>query len=121
MGKERNLEQLKRAFGRRIRALRKQKELSQMALGERSGLDYNYCGQVERGERNVSLDAIGKLAKGLDVRIADLFVFSSGQVSTLNPELIEILTLLEGRGRESVERVRALVEVVVGWGDDERP
>jgi transcriptional regulator with XRE-family HTH domain len=62
-------------FGRRVRALRKAARLSQEKLAFQSDLDRSYIGQIERGECNISLKNIGKLARGLDVAPADLFQF----------------------------------------------
>lgn len=59
-------------FGKRIRELRMQRRLSQEKLAELADLHRNYVGGVERGERNVSLLNIVKLAHGLSVRPAKL-------------------------------------------------
>jgi transcriptional regulator with XRE-family HTH domain len=55
-------------FGRRVRELRLRRGLSQEKLAELADLHRNYVGGVERGERNVSLLNIVKLAHGLSVR-----------------------------------------------------
>lgn len=80
---------LRAAFGRRVREVRLAREISQEELAHRSGLDRSYVGQVERGERNLTLESIYKLAEGLGVPIAEL-------VSELNEALD-----LEPSGREA--------------------
>lgn len=51
--------------------------LTQEKLAFRSELDRSYVGQIERGEVNVSIDNIGKLARGLRVAAKALFEFGS--------------------------------------------
>ena len=63
----------KSLFGRALRALREDRGYSQEELAERAGLHRNYVGGVERGERNVALENIVKLAGALSVRTRDLF------------------------------------------------
>ncbi len=55
------------AFGSRVRATREDAGLSQEQLADRSGLHRTYVGSVERGERNIALLNIIKLAEGLAV------------------------------------------------------
>lgn len=61
------------AFGVRIRALRDGLGLSQEALAHEAGLHRTYMGGVERGERNVSLDNIYRIAAALKVDAGQLF------------------------------------------------
>lgn len=62
----------RRAFGRRVRELRQPLGLSQEALADKAGLHRTYVGSVERGERNVSLDNIYRLAAALKVQASEL-------------------------------------------------
>ncbi len=62
------------AFGFRVRQLRFNRGLSQEQFAERCGLHRTYIGAIERGERNVSLLNIEKIAIALGVKIVDLFV-----------------------------------------------
>lgn len=62
-------------FGERVRVLRQARGLSQEALALAAGLDRTYIGGVERGERNISLLNIQKIAQALDVSPADLLKF----------------------------------------------
>jgi transcriptional regulator with XRE-family HTH domain len=63
----------KSRFGSRLRQLRDERGYSQEELAERAGLHRNYIGGVERGERNIALENIVKLAKALSVKPGDLF------------------------------------------------
>jgi len=59
-------------FGRRVRQLRIEQGLSQERLAELSSLHRNYVGGAERGERNVGLLNVVKLAHALRVRPMNL-------------------------------------------------
>jgi transcriptional regulator with XRE-family HTH domain len=59
-------------FGERLREVRLEKKLSQEKLAELAGLHRTYVSSVERGERNISLLNIEKLADALGVSLKDL-------------------------------------------------
>jgi len=59
-------------FGRRVMTLRKERGLSQEDLALKAGLDRSYLGGVERGERNISLINIIKIACALHVEPSEL-------------------------------------------------
>jgi transcriptional regulator with XRE-family HTH domain len=61
------------AFGARVRVLRLSKSLSQEGFADLCRLDRTYIGGAERGERNVSLLNIQKIAQALEIDIRELF------------------------------------------------
>lgn len=63
----------RKQFGKRLRELRSKAGLSQEELGFRAGIHRTYVGAVERGEQNVSIDNIHKLAKALKIPVDALF------------------------------------------------
>ena len=63
-----------KSFGKRVRELRLEKDLTQQELAEKLGVSTNYIGMVERAERNTSLLKVFKIAKVLNVRTSDLFI-----------------------------------------------
>ena len=60
-------------FGQRVRELRTAKGWSQEGFAHEVGLDRTYVGGIERGERNVALRNVEKLAKTLGVSLSELF------------------------------------------------
>jgi transcriptional regulator with XRE-family HTH domain len=64
---------IRNKFGKNIRELRKQKGWSQELLAEKVGLHRSYISVVERGEKNLSIDNIAKIAKTLGVSLETLF------------------------------------------------
>ncbi len=61
------------SFGKSVRKLRQKRKLSQEKLAEICGLHTNYIGRIERGQQNISLQNIEKIARGLKVRLRELF------------------------------------------------
>lgn len=60
-------------FGKALRELRTERGLSQDELAARAGLDRNYIGMIERGERNPAIVNVVKIAEALDVLPSELF------------------------------------------------
>lgn len=65
-------ERVKAAFGKAMRKFRADGGLSQEELAARAGLNRTYLGDVERGERNVAVVNMQRIAKALDVKLSDL-------------------------------------------------
>jgi transcriptional regulator with XRE-family HTH domain len=59
-------------LGKRIRELRKKKDLSQSRLAEMAGLNDKYLGEVERGSNNISIKNLGQIATALGVETSEL-------------------------------------------------
>ena len=64
---------LAKELGERIKELRKKTGLSQEKFALKIDMDRTYFATVESGKRNISLQNIEKIAKGLDVSLAELF------------------------------------------------
>ena len=59
-------------FGKRIREERNKLGISQEELAERAGVHRTYIGMLERGEKNITLKNIKKIAKALKIKISNL-------------------------------------------------
>ena len=64
---------IKKIFWQHLRNIRREKWYSQEWLAEICKLHRTYIGIVERGEKNISLENIAKIAKALDVKLQVLF------------------------------------------------
>ena len=60
------------AFGRRVREARKNKGISQESLAEMAGIDRSYMGNIERGEKNITLKKAYEICDALDIEIQNL-------------------------------------------------
>lgn len=60
------------AFGRRVREVRKDKGISQERLAEMAGIDRSYMGNIERGEKNITLKKAYEISDALEVFINEL-------------------------------------------------
>ena len=67
------MSEISKIVGQRIRNYRTQQKLSQERLAELSGCHPTYIGQVERGEKNPTLESIEKIASALNVPLSQLF------------------------------------------------
>lgn len=59
-------------FGKRIKLLRNEAKISQEELASISGLHRTYIGMIERGEKNITLKNIEKIAISLNIDISEL-------------------------------------------------
>ncbi|MFB9268033.1 helix-turn-helix domain-containing protein [Bradyrhizobium erythrophlei] len=70
---DRNQEQLRDLLARKVRELRLASEMSQRDLADEAGIRQALISQIERGEANVTLDSLLKIAIALNVEFTDLF------------------------------------------------
>ena len=67
--------EINKKVGARIRKYREKREWTQEQLAFESGLHRAYIGHIERGEKNIGLKNLEKIAKALKVNIADLLKY----------------------------------------------
>lgn len=105
--------ELVKRLGERIRRLRKEKGLSQEQLGELATLHTNYIGQVERGEKNLTVETLEKITLGLGISLEQLFRHLD-PMSTKD-ETGELLELLERHPKQDKALVLSLAKSVFQW------
>lgn len=95
-------------LGAQLRRLRLDRQMSQEALAERSGLNYKYIGRVELGKAEPGADVLVRLARALSVPIGDLFetiLPPEATPSRLSPAEVEALTTSLAGMTAAVNRV----------------
>lgn len=102
------MSEIARIIGARVRQYRNQSGLSQEELAEKAGLHSTYIGQLERGEKNATLETVGKVAVALNLSFEVLFEnIITGSVENKNAqECYEILASL------SIKEQKAVLEIV---------
>lgn len=78
------MSEIARFIGRRIRNYRTQQGLSQEKLAELSGCHPTYIGQVERGEKNATLESVEKISSALNIPLSQLFEKLEGEETVNN-------------------------------------
>lgn len=98
-------------LGRRIRSLRQKQGLTQEILAESAGISGKYLGEVERGEMNVSIQVIRKLADALNVQLIDLVDNTHESSEAILRE--EILSVVGSSGGDDLRLIYRLIKSVV--------
>ena len=91
--------QLRKFLGQRLRTLRKQRGWSQRALGRHSGLSGKFIGEVERGEKSISIDSLYRVSVALEVPLRDLTDVGDKQSTVPTEEAEKIFALVSWRRR----------------------
>ena len=110
---ERAVKHVRQALGERVRALRKDRGLSQQRLGQRSGLSGKFIGEVERGEKSISIDSLYHVSVALDVTLRDLTDKGPARKRGSSPELEKLSALLsELRNRQHIRRAYGVLRAM---------
>ncbi|MBB3132246.1 transcriptional regulator with XRE-family HTH domain [Paenibacillus rhizosphaerae] len=103
-------------IGQRIRDLRKQNNLSQEQLGELAGFHFSYIGGLERGQKNITLLNLEKIAAALNVPLHEIFIYN-GQIirSKSNAKdvfLSEIHNKIVGMSTADLRKLNRLIDEI---------
>lgn len=112
---ERAVKHVRKFLGQRLRALRKQRLLSQERLGERSNLSGKFIGEVERGEKSISMDSLYRVAVALEVPMRDLTDVGDKASAVPSEDAEKIFALVSGRRRpEDVRKAYNVLRAMFG-------
>lgn len=111
------MEDVLRLVGGRIKDIRRSMGLSQDQLGEKCGFHNSYIGGVERGERNVSLENLAKIADALHVEMKELFDFQiHKKMDEKEQAILETLALLRNLDAGKIRMTKnVLLEILSAY------
>ena len=105
-----------REFGWKLRELRKMKGLTQEKLGERSDLHWKFIGEVERGDSDIKLGNIARIAKGLEMELGEFFeyCFPKAARSKEEEEVVGLLMKLAGNeDNKKIQKLKIFIEDIL--------
>src|SRR5262249_54992942 len=111
---ERAVKHVRKFLGQRLRALRKQRALSQERLGDRSGLSGKFIGEAERGGRSISIGRLSRVSVALEIPLRELTDVRADKPSAVPSEDAEkIFALVSGRRRpEDIRRAYRVLQAI---------
>ena len=99
-------------LGQRIRNYRTAAGLSQEKLAELSGCHPTYIGQIERGEKNATIESIEKISSALNVSLSKLFEKLGAKEKETRNIPLECYEFLSSKTKEEQEHIyRILLEM----------
>ena len=96
-------------LGQRIRNYRTSLGLSQEKLAELSGCHHTYIGQIERGEKNATIESIEKIAAALDISLSKLFEKIGDHVDASRNIPLECYELFASKTKEEQESLYGIL------------
>lgn len=99
-------------IGLKIREFRKIRDLTQEQLAELIGSTGSYVGRLERGERNVKLHTLEKVAQALTISIFELFNFQFEPKAQTNPSILEAVSLLLEQNEAKQQKAIKILKIM---------
>jgi XRE family transcriptional regulator, regulator of sulfur utilization len=117
---ERAIPHVRQFLGQRLRVLRKRLHVSQTVLGQRAHLSGKFIGEVERGEKSISIDSLYRVSVALGVPLYLLTDVGRSRSSVPTRDADRVLALVVDRPRPSIKRAYAMLQTMFGDEQGER-
>ncbi|MCT2534469.1 helix-turn-helix domain-containing protein [Aquibacillus koreensis] len=108
--------ELAKIVGERIRSLRKKQKLSQEELAHLAAIHPTYIGQLERGEKNVTIDTLEKITNALNISLEELFRFS-GLNKDVDGAIVQLNKHLSEFSDQDRETLLDMINILIDWRD----
>ncbi len=99
------------SVGKRLRGFRLEKGMSQEKLAHKAGLHPTYIGQVERGEKNLTIQSLERITMALEVPISSMFE-KMEERDVANNYCLKAYELLVNRTPEDRKRLYSIMEEI---------
>ncbi|MFM9277991.1 helix-turn-helix domain-containing protein [Paenibacillus jiagnxiensis] len=101
-------------IGRKIRQYRKWKGLTQEQLAELVGINFTQIGKIERGEYNVKIQTLEKIANALGVRLSELISHGDYKGIDMSDTVLEAVALLLEQSKTDQRKAVEILKVMFG-------
>ncbi|SDK35733.1 helix-turn-helix domain-containing protein [Sediminibacillus albus] len=106
---------ISKAVGERLRTIRKMKVLSQEELAHAAGLHPTYIGQLERGEKNPTIDTIDKVTSSLGISLSELFRLTENLKEDQSETILQLRSQINQLSEEDRKTIIKIIDVMVEW------
>ena len=104
---ERNIMNLRKSFGKRLKEVRSKANITQSELAEKTGIDAKHISCIETGHSFPKADLIEKFSQELDIEIPDLF--NLNYLKSKDDLINEINTLLSSASEDDTKRIYKII------------
>ena len=109
------MSEIVKIIGQRIRNYRTKKGLSQENLAELSGCHPTYIGQIERGEKNATIESIEKICVALDISLSSLFEKLGGREEEENSLPLACYEFISAKTKEEQMHIHRILLEMDGY------
>lgn len=114
------MNELSTALGRRVRELRRQRNISQEELGYKASISAAHLGQIERGLKKPTVETLGRIASALGISVSELFHFDAPLPDQLPSETLDkINAYLLSMSEEQQKDILKLIKTFKHFRDQE--
>lgn len=107
---------IRAALGARMRALRKERRFSQERLGKLAHLSGKFIGEVERGEKSISIDSLSRVAEALGAPLAQLTRLEASSVMQdgVREDAERMYAIMSRRSPAELEKAYRMLKILFG-------
>lgn len=104
-------------LGEKLRAIRREKNMTQQQLAKLADLSYKYVGEIERAEKNPSIGVLNRIANAVEIDLLELLEFKSSAEPTMqekvrNDLIIKLNRQIKNLKPEELEKLSKIIRIL---------